>query len=123
MADFKIWSAGTFWDKNKFPNRTLFAPYAYKTVNYGRKFFVEDLARLNKTGKNIYFIFIVHDIFMEVINYLDEVYTNKQWFTFTKNRWSTNFDNLEKFYVKLKLRYTEEGNHLNKFDYYPTYYR
>lgn len=51
MADFKIWSAGTYWDKNKFPNRTLFAPYAYKTVNHGRKFFVEDLARLNKTGK------------------------------------------------------------------------
>jgi len=51
MADFKIWSAGTFWDTNKFPNRTLFAPYAYKTVNYGRKFFVEDLARLNKSGK------------------------------------------------------------------------
>lgn len=53
MSDFKIWSAGTFWDKNKFPNRTLFAPYAYKTVNYGRKFFVDDLARLNKTGKSI----------------------------------------------------------------------
>jgi len=53
MADFKIWSAGTFWDTNKFPNRTLFAPYAYKTVNYGRKVFVEDLARLNKTGKLI----------------------------------------------------------------------
>lgn len=53
MADFKIWSAGTFWETNKFPNRTLFAPYAYKTVNYGRKVFVEDLARLNKTGKLI----------------------------------------------------------------------
>jgi len=53
MADFKIWSAGIFWDTNKFPNRTLFAPYAYKTVNYGRKVFVEDLARLNKSGKLI----------------------------------------------------------------------
>lgn len=102
MADFKIWSAGIFWDTNKFPNRTLFAPYAYKTVNYGRKVFVEDLARLNKS---------------------DEVYTNKEWFTFTKQRWSTNFDSLEKFYVKLKLRYTEEGGHLNKFEYYPTFYK
>lgn len=54
---------------------------------------------------------------------LDEVYTNKQWFTFTKHRWSTNFDSLEKFYVKLKLRYSEEGHHLNKFEYYPTFYR
>lgn len=54
---------------------------------------------------------------------LDEVYTNNQWFTFTKQRWSTNFDSLEKFYVKLKLRSSEEGKHLNKFEYYPTYYR
>lgn len=53
MADFKIWSAGTFWDTNKFPNRTLFAPYAYKTSEHTRKFFVEDLARLNKTSKLI----------------------------------------------------------------------
>lgn len=53
MSDFKIWSAATYWDKNKFPNRTLFAPHAYKTELHGTKFFVEDLARLNKSSKLI----------------------------------------------------------------------
>ncbi len=51
-ADFKIFSAGTYWDTNKFTNRTLFAPFAYKTdVNKdkgSRNFRIEDLARLNK---------------------------------------------------------------------------
>lgn len=50
MGDSKIWAAGTYWERNKFTNRTLFAPYAYKTELNTRKFKVEDLARLNKTG-------------------------------------------------------------------------
>lgn len=49
MGDSKIWSAATYWGRNKFPNRTLFAPYAYKTNLNTRKFKMEDLARLNKT--------------------------------------------------------------------------
>lgn len=51
LGDTKIWSAGTFWDRNKFTNRTFFAPYAYKTQLNTRKFKLEDLARLNDTGK------------------------------------------------------------------------
>lgn len=54
-GDYKIFSAGTYWDINKFTNRTLFAPYAYKTVigddKGTRKFKVEDLARLKKDSK------------------------------------------------------------------------
>jgi len=50
LGDTKIWSAGTFWDRNKFTNRTFFAPYAYKTQLNTRKFKLEDLARLNDTG-------------------------------------------------------------------------
>lgn len=46
----KIFSAGAFWERNKFTNRTFFAPYAYKTDRYMRNLKVEDLARLNKTG-------------------------------------------------------------------------
>lgn len=53
LGDTKIWSAGTFWDRNKFTNRTFFAPYAYKTQLNTRKFKVEDLARLNDTGKYV----------------------------------------------------------------------
>lgn len=52
LGDTKIWSAGTFWDRNKFTNRTFFAPYAYKTELNMRKFKLEDLARLNDTSKD-----------------------------------------------------------------------
>ena len=51
MGDTKIWSAGTFWERNKFTNRTFFAPFAYKEQLNTRKFKVEDLARLNETRK------------------------------------------------------------------------
>jgi hypothetical protein len=51
MGDNKIWSAGTYWERDKFTNRSLFAPFAYKEERNTRKFKVEDLARLNKTGK------------------------------------------------------------------------
>lgn len=51
MGDTKIWSAGTFWERNKFTNRTFFAPFAYKRQLNTRKFKVEDLARLNETRK------------------------------------------------------------------------
>lgn len=50
MGDSKIWSAGTYWERNKFTNRTYFAPFAYKTQLNTRKFKMQDLARLNKTG-------------------------------------------------------------------------
>lgn len=51
MGDSKIWSAATYWERNKFPNRTYFAPFAYKTELNTRKFKLEDLARLNDTSK------------------------------------------------------------------------
>lgn len=65
LGNSRIWSAGVYWERNKFTNRTLFAPYAYKRVLNTRKFAVEDLARLNKP---------------------EESYLNKQWFKFLKYR-------------------------------------
>jgi len=50
LGNTKIWAAGAFWERRKFPNRTLFAPYAYKEQLNTRKFKLEDLARLNTTG-------------------------------------------------------------------------
>ncbi|KAH0946160.1 hypothetical protein HN011_002366 [Eciton burchellii] len=102
LGDTKIWSAGTFWDRNKFTNRTFFAPYAYKTQLNTRKFKLEDLARLNDT---------------------DEVYTRKSYFQVLKKRWATNFDQLEKYYMKIKIRFNETGEYLKKFEHYPNYYR
>ncbi|KAL0275101.1 UNVERIFIED_CONTAM: hypothetical protein PYX00_003066 [Menopon gallinae] len=102
MGDSKIWSAGTFWDRKKFTNRTLFAPFAYKKQLNTRKFKMEDLARLDKT---------------------DEVYTNKHWFRFLKQRWATNFDLLEQYELKIKIRQNETGELLTQYERYPTFYR
>ena len=51
LGDSKVWSAGLYWDRNKFTNRTLFAPFAYKTEENTRSFKMQDLARLNSTSK------------------------------------------------------------------------
>ncbi|CAD6209215.1 GSCOCG00003785001-RA-CDS [Cotesia congregata] len=102
LGDTKIWAAGTYWDRNKFTNRTFFAPYAHKPQLNTRKYYIEDIARLNATG---------------------EVYTNKPWFKFLQQRWATNFDELEKYYLKLHIRFNETGEYHKKFEQYPTSYR
>ena len=102
LGDTKIWSAGTFWDRNKFTNRTFFAPYAYKTQLNTRKFKVEDLARLRGA---------------------DEVYTKRDYFQILKQRWATNFDELENYYMKIKIRYNETGEYQKKYEHYPNSYR
>ncbi|KAF2885730.1 hypothetical protein ILUMI_20434, partial [Ignelater luminosus] len=93
MGNSRIWSAGTYWERNKFTNRTFFAPNAYKKQLNTRKFFVEDLARLNKT---------------------EELYLNEEWYQFLKQRWSANFDSLEKYYMKIKVRFDENGKNNEK---------
>lgn len=102
LGNSKIWSAGTYWQRNKFTNRTLFAPYAYKTELNTRKYKVEDLARLNTS---------------------DEIYTKKEWFKFLEQRWTANYDSLEKYYMKIKIRYNETGEYMKKYEHYPTFYR
>ncbi|XP_059475327.1 uncharacterized protein LOC132196585 [Neocloeon triangulifer] len=102
MGDSKIWSAGTFWERNKFTNRTLFAPFAFKEKLNTRKFKVEDLARLNGT---------------------EEVYLNREWFQFLKQRWSANHDSLEKINMKIKIRFNETGEYMKKYEVYPNFYR
>ncbi|KAJ8952914.1 hypothetical protein NQ318_006531 [Aromia moschata] len=102
LGNSRIWSAGIYWERNKFTNRTLFAPYAYKKILNTRQFFVEDLARLNKP---------------------EEVYLNKQWFKFLKYRWASNFDDLEKFWMKLKIRFNQTGETTRKYEHYPNYYQ
>ncbi|KAK4883692.1 hypothetical protein RN001_007011 [Aquatica leii] len=102
MGNSRIWSAGTYWERNKFTNRTFFAPYAYKTQLNTRKFFVEDLARLNKS---------------------EELYLNEEWYQFLKQRWSSNYDSLEKYYMKIKIRFNETGGTTKKYEHYPNFYR
>lgn len=102
LGDSKIWGAATYWERNKFTNRTYFAPFAFKKQLNTRKFKVEDLARLNKTH---------------------ELYTEKKFFKFLKQRWSTNFDDLETFHLKIKQRQNETGELLQKYEHFPISYR
>ncbi|KAI4503084.1 hypothetical protein M0802_002128 [Mischocyttarus mexicanus] len=102
LGDTKIWSAGTFWDRNKFTNRTYFAPLAYKTELNTRKFKLEDLARLNDT---------------------DEVYTRKNYFKLLKQRWAANFDDLETYFMEIKIRNNETGEYLKQYERYRNHYR
>lgn len=95
LGNTRIWSAGMYWDRNKFTNRTLFAPFAYKKELNTRKFKLEDIARLNKTH---------------------EVYSDKPWYRFLKQRWSTNFDALEKFNMKIRIRHNETGEFSMKYE-------
>ena len=62
LGNARIWGAGTFWERRKFPNRTLFAPYAYKEDLNTRKFKMEDLARLNSTGNVLLVHFSFHSM-------------------------------------------------------------
>lgn len=102
LGNSRIWASGMYWDRGKFTNQTLFAPLAYKTILNTRKYSMEDLARLNSTR---------------------DVYVNKPWFRKLKSRWSTNFDDLDKFWVKLKLRHNATGMHSMKYEHYPTFYK
>ena len=38
VGNSKIASAGMYWDRNKFTNRSFFAPFAYKKQRIDRKF-------------------------------------------------------------------------------------
>ncbi|KAJ8675045.1 hypothetical protein QAD02_010831 [Eretmocerus hayati] len=102
----RVWSAGVFWDRKKFKGRTYFAPFAYREETENshdvirRK--VEDLARLNST---------------------DEIYTKNEWFQLLKTRWAADTEDLEKYFVKMMVRYNETGESLKKYEHYPTDYR
>lgn len=95
LGNNRVWSAGTYWARKKFTNRTYFAPFAYKKDLNTRKFKVEDLARLNKT---------------------DEIYTGKPYYRYLKERWSSNFDSLEKFWMKMRIRHNETGEYLQQYE-------
>ena len=55
MGDTRIWSAGIYWDQNKFPNRTYFAPYAYKEELNTRKFKVISRLHILKHKDSLFF--------------------------------------------------------------------
>ncbi|CAG0879672.1 unnamed protein product [Cyprideis torosa] len=102
LGNTRVRGAGVFWDLNAFPNHTLFAPYAYSKEAFGRKFNIDDLARINDT---------------------DKVYLNKPFFRELKSRWATNLEELEKFYVKIKIRSNSTGTYKRRYERYPVWFR
>jgi murein DD-endopeptidase MepM/ murein hydrolase activator NlpD len=104
MGDTRIWSAGIYWEQNKFTNKTYFAPYAYKTQLNTRRFQVEDLARLNKT---------------------DELYLNQPWYKDLQARWGNYYEPLEKFWLKMYFRSEEQGDDIypRRYEHFPEYYK
>lgn len=62
-----------------------------------------------------------HTIFHKY--FTEELYTNKPFFKFLKQRWSTNFDSLEKYYFKMRIRFNETGETTRKFEHFPTFFR
>lgn len=54
---------------------------------------------------------------------VEELYLNEPWYQFLKQRWLANFDSLEKYWMKIKVRYNETGESSKKYEHYPTYYR
>lgn len=71
-----------------------------------------------------YYLYYVSDLyFFFLCIFTDEVYTRKTYFQFLKQRWAANFDDLEKFYMKIKIRYNETGEYLKKYEHYPNHYR
>jgi hypothetical protein len=53
---------------------------------------------------------------------LDELYIEKPYYKFLKQRWSTNFDALEKYYMKIKIRHNETGEYTQKYEHFPNFY-
>jgi len=68
-------------------------------------------------------IFSIQFVYLYMNSIIDEVYTRKNYFQALKKRWATNFDQLEKYYMKIKIRFNETGEYLKKFEHYPNYYR
>ena len=143
MGDTRIWSAGIYWDQNKFPNRTYFAPYAYKEELNTRKFkVIHRFYRLfewsnpqypnqieftlnNLVGKIKFLFFFKKVEDLSRLNKTNELYTNEEWFKVLKSRWSNYYDTLEKYWIKMYFRSDEQGDniYLRKYEHFPEYYR
>ncbi|XP_076373714.1 uncharacterized protein LOC143258513 [Tachypleus tridentatus] len=101
IANEKIVGCGVFFNRNQFPSRTLFAPYAYRTKRNTQNFFVEDIARHRGS----------------------KTYLNKDWFQHLKVRWLTNTDDLETYTTKIMIRYNSSGHYPIRYDHYPLQYK
>lgn len=104
IGDRKIYGCGILFDRNQYPNKTSFAPYAYRMERNARKFFVDDLSR-------------------RLFQNADNFYLRSEVFTTLKRRWASNTDDLETYTAKINIRYNSSGLYSIKYDHYPLHYK
>jgi len=102
-SDHRIEGAGVLFDRKQFPNRTLFAPYAYIKRQAQLSFYVDDLSR-NPPG-------------------ISKIYTEHEYFRALKTRWTVNTDQLQTFIAKINIRFNSSGYNTIKYDKYPLQYK
>ncbi|CAG5117532.1 unnamed protein product, partial [Candidula unifasciata] len=101
MGNFRIVSAGVFFDRNKFgkpggATRELFGPWAFRKNN---AFYVMDTAGQSSQ------------------------YVDKEWFLKAKSRFQTNVAGLTLYKIKAHVRSNPAGESSVKFGFYPITYR
>lgn len=103
IGDQKIVGCGVYFDRKQFPNRTLYAPYAYRTQRNVRRYYVDDMARFVKSEQG--------------------PYTERDFFSNLKTRWAANMDELVTYTAKIQIRYNSSGHNAINYDHYPLQYK
>nr|KAG5707185.1 hypothetical protein BaRGS_017869 [Batillaria attramentaria] len=101
MGNFKIYSAGVFFDRYMFENqdgtkREFFGPWAYRKDG---GYYAIDTAGLNT-------------------RYVDE-----EWFQAMKGRWATNFFGLETYKMRSYIRSNPQGTSSIRHEHFPLIYK
>ncbi|XP_005102873.2 uncharacterized protein LOC101862881 [Aplysia californica] len=101
MGNFKIYSAGLYFDRYKFQNddgtfRQFFGPWAFRKRG---SYFIIDTA-----GYSSY-------------------YTDEDWFMRAKSRFATNFQGLKTFKIRPYIRSNPAGTSSIRHEYFPVTYR
>lgn len=104
IGDRRIYGCGVLFDRNQFPNKTEFAPYAYRKERNDIKFYVDDLSRFRRHAKRTH-------------------YLQTDYFKHLQLRWASNFDDLETYTTKINIRYNSSGLHNIRYDHYPLQYQ
>lgn len=104
IGDRQIQGCGILFERSQFPNKTAFAPYAYRLERNARKFYVDDLSRQH-------------------FELSDRYYLRTDYFSHLKLRWASNTEDLEQYTAKINIRYNSSGLSPITYDHYPLHYR
>lgn len=118
MGDFKILSAGCYFDQYKFrvapPVNTTDPRYA-NTIT--REYFGPYSWRIQNPGDGL-------DVYRAVDSAgFTKRYDEELWFKRMKQRWATNFHSLKKFIDKPMIRSSPNSTSSIRFEHYPITYR